>query len=49
MEIIRCPNGHFYDKEKGDTCPVCAGGGEVIDDTQAANDYRPERRTGCTI
>lgn len=26
MEIVRCPVGHFYDKEKDSTCPVCAKG-----------------------
>lgn len=27
MNLCRCENGHFYDKEKYDTCPHCAEGG----------------------
>lgn len=27
MNLCRCENGHFYDKEKFDTCPHCAEGG----------------------
>lgn len=26
MNLCRCEKGHFYDKEKYDTCPHCAGG-----------------------
>lgn len=26
MNLSRCENGHFYDKEKYPTCPHCAGG-----------------------
>lgn len=26
MNLCRCENGHFYDKEKYATCPHCAGG-----------------------
>lgn len=26
MNLCRCENGHFYDKEKFSTCPHCAGG-----------------------
>ena len=29
MQITRCPKGHFYDKEKADTCPTCANGGTI--------------------
>ena len=27
MNLCRCENGHFYDKEKYETCPHCAEGG----------------------
>lgn len=27
MNLSRCANGHFYDKEKYATCPHCSGGG----------------------
>ncbi len=27
MAIIQCPNGHFYDDAKYDSCPVCKGSG----------------------
>lgn len=27
MNLSRCTNGHFYDKEKYTSCPHCAGGG----------------------
>ena len=26
MDLVRCENGHFYDKEKFSTCPHCSGG-----------------------
>lgn len=26
MNLSRCENGHFFDKEKYTTCPHCAGG-----------------------
>ena len=49
MEIIRCPNGHFYDKEISDTCPVCARDG-LDDKTQPVDgpDFHP-RQGCCTI
>lgn len=49
MEIVRCPVGHFYDKEKDSTCPVCARDG-LDDRTQAVDgpDVRP-RQGCCTI
>ena len=28
MEIIRCPQGHFYDADKNATCPACANEGQ---------------------
>lgn len=45
MEIIRCPQGHFYDKEKADTCPVCAGNG-YTDDSEF---NVVELHRGCSI
>lgn len=26
MAIVLCPNGHFYDNRKADTCPICENG-----------------------
>ncbi len=31
MNLSRCENGHFYDKEKYPTCPHCAGGSAADD------------------
>lgn len=49
MEIVRCPVGHFYDKEKDSTCPVCARDG-LNDRTQTVDgpDVRP-RQGCCTV
>ncbi len=35
MNLCRCANGHFYDKEKYATCPHC-NGGSAVDDTLTA-------------
>ncbi len=35
MNLCRCANGHFYDKEKYATCPHC-NGGSAADDTLTA-------------
>ena len=29
MNLCRCENGHFYDKEKYPTCPHCSGGSAI--------------------
>ncbi len=29
MELARCPNGHFYDKEKFEQCPICKDSGGI--------------------
>lgn len=49
MEIVRCPVGHFYDKEKDSTCPVCARDG-LNDRTQTVDgpDVRPHQGC-CTV
>lgn len=35
MNLSRCENGHFYDKEKYQTCPHCAGGSAADDSLTA--------------
>ncbi len=39
MNLCRCEQGHFYDKEKYSSCPHCAGG-------SASDDKRTEAFTG---
>ncbi|WP_418456398.1 FHA domain-containing protein [Allofournierella sp.] len=29
MNMQQCPNGHFYDAERGDSCPYCQGVGHT--------------------
>lgn len=51
MEIMRCPKGHFYDKEKADTCPVCAKNG-CTNDPELSDDSKSnivELHRGCSI
>ena len=31
MNLVKCENGHFYDKNRYDQCPHCSGGGERND------------------
>lgn len=44
MNLSRCANGHFYDKEKYATCPHCAGGASADDSltTVFTEDVKPE-------
>lgn len=48
MEIMRCPKGHFYDKEKADTCPVCAGN-SANSDTRPVDDFILPHHEGVSI
>ena len=32
MNLVKCENGHFYDQNRYDQCPHCAGGGAVRND-----------------
>lgn len=36
MNLCRCENGHFYDKEKYATCPHCAAGVQTAEDVTQA-------------
>ena len=36
MNLCRCENGHFYDKEKYASCPHCSGGSAADDRLTAA-------------
>lgn len=31
MNLLKCNNGHYYDGDKFDTCPHCAGGAAAMD------------------
>lgn len=43
MNLSRCENGHFFDKEKYTTCPHCAGGASADDSltTVFTEDIKP--------
>lgn len=46
MEIVRCPNSHFYDAEKNASCPVCAaknkGGKDLMSDVLETSYFKDD-------
>ena len=47
MEIVRCPNSHFYDAEKNATCPICAGknggGKDLMSDVLTTSFFKDDK------
>lgn len=37
MSLSTCPNGHFYDSDRFQTCPHCGGTNDVMNNTIAAS------------
>lgn len=48
MNLSRCSNGHFYDKEKFPTCPYCAQGAGNDDGLTSVFDESQENDIGAT-
>lgn len=42
MKLTKCPNGHYYDADKFNTCPHCAGAGSKAGGTIGNDDDRTE-------
>lgn len=48
MNLCRCENGHFYDKEKYPTCPHCKGG-SASDEKRTVSWWDKNRSDGATV
>lgn len=48
MNLSRCSNGHFYDKEKFPTCPYCAQGAGNDDGLTSVFDESQGNDIGAT-
>lgn len=49
MNLCRCENGHFYDKDKFDSCPHCAQGAQTGDDVTQAFVTEELQGVGATL
>ena len=48
MNLCRCENGHFYDKEKYPTCPHCSGG-SASDEKRTVSWWDKNGSDGATV
>lgn len=48
MNLCRCENGHFYDKEKYPTCPHCKGG-SASDEKRTVSWWDKNGSDGATV
>ena len=48
MNLCRCENGHFYDKEKYPTCPLCKGG-SASDEKRTVSWWDKNGSDGATV